>query len=277
VNINTGKGVLEVFEMKQRTISAAVGLALFAVVMIFQDIVFEKAIFVISLIGMREFYSAVERAGYRPLKTIGYSACLPLLFIGHISFVYIGLFSFVILVILMSFMVFANHKYNIKDAALTIFGVLYVAFLFSLIILVRRLDNGKIYIWLAFGGAWVTDTFAFFTGRAIGRKKIVPEVSPKKTVAGFAAGIVGCMLTMFAAGAVVNSYIYLMPVYHYAIMGLICGYISQLGDWGASAIKRYTGIKDFGCLMPGHGGALDRFDSVLLTAPVIYFYVSLII
>jgi phosphatidate cytidylyltransferase len=68
-----------------------------------------------------------------------------------------------------------------------------------------------------------------------------------------------------------------MPVYHYAIMGLICGYISQLGDWGASAIKRYTGIKDFGCLMPGHGGALDRFDSVLLTAPVIYFYVSLII
>ncbi len=263
--------------MRKRTISAAAGLALFAVVMVFKDILLDKIIFIIALIGINEFYAALVKAGYRPIKTIGYLSCVPILFVAYIPGIYMALLCFVVLVILMAMIVFAGQKYNVKDAALTVYGILYVAFLFSFIVLTQKLENGNIYIWLIFAGAWMTDTFAFFTGKAFGRRKILPGISPKKTIAGFIGGFTGCVLTLTIAGIIINKHINLMPIFHYTIMGTICGFLSQLGDWAASAIKRYADIKDYSGMMPGHGGVLDRFDSVLFTAPVIYFYVSLVV
>jgi phosphatidate cytidylyltransferase len=263
--------------MRKRIISAAAGLLLFMVVMIFKDILLDKVIFIIALIGINEFYDALIKAGYRPFKVIGYLSCLPILFVTHITGIYIALLCFAVLVILMAMVVFEGRKYKVKDAALTVFGILYVAFLFSFVVLTQKLENGNVYIWLVFAGAWITDTFAFFTGKAFGKRKILPEISPKKTVAGFIGGFAGCIFTFTIAGVVIHNYINLIPVFHYTIMGTICGFLSQMGDWAASAIKRYADIKDYSSIMPGHGGVLDRFDSVLFTAPVIYFYISLVV
>jgi len=269
-----------------------VGLLILAAVVwsdwFFSGISIGVAIFLLALIGMHEFYSAISNIGYKPVRTIGYAACLPILMIalgGTIKKVdkYVDLFKsinyfsfgiFVTLVVLFSFIIFLHDRYNINDIAVTVFGALYVSFLFSFLVLTRNLENGFYYIWLIFIGAWVTDTFAYFSGVFFGRTKFLPAISPKKTVEGSIGGIAGCVVITVIYGLFLNSYIRNVPVFHYVIIGLLSGILSQIGDWAASAVKRYVKIKDYGKLMPGHGGVLDRFDSILFIAPVVYFYIS---
>src|SRR5690606_7424280 len=116
--------------------------------------------------------------------------------------------------------------------------------------------------------------FAYFTGMLFGKRKILPIVSPKKSLEGSIGGVVGCALVTVLFGLIFLKGI---SMHHLIIMGLISGTVSQVGDWAASAIKRYSGIKDYGALMPGHGGVLDRFDSILFVAPHIYIYITLVI
>lgn len=246
------------------------------------------AVFILSLIGIYEFYSAVSKAGYKPVKIIGYISCLSLLIIGYekmllgsnglIGLIYNGkLFSFavyVILAVLLSLIVLKHKKYNVGDIAVTVFGIAYVVFLFSFIIETRNMENGAYYIWLIFISAWATDTFAFFIGVTIGKRKLIPAVSPNKTKEGAVGGIIGCVIAITLYGIYLNSVLPKAPVYHFIIIGLLCGIITQMGDLAASAVKRFAGIKDYGNIMPGHGGVLDRVDSILLVAPVIYYYIN---
>jgi phosphatidate cytidylyltransferase len=104
--------------------------------------------------------------------------------------------------------------------------------------------------------------------------KIVPKISPKKTLEGCIGGVAGCIIAMTLFGYFFRNELN-VPLIHFAVLGLICGIISQLGDWSASAVKRAVGIKDYGNLMPGHGGVLDRVDSILFTAPAVYFYINI--
>lgn len=278
--------------MKTRIISAVAALVLLAVIMFLGREALGIAVFVIALLGIHEFYGAMECGGYKPIKTIGYLSSLSLLYLSFsdrikngLSFVFIpskGL-SFVMFLIVMAvfcILIFRYDKYNITDIAVTLMGIFYVVFLFSFIILVSNMgDRGDLYIWLVFIGAWAPDTAAYFTGITMGRTKILPVISPKKSLEGSIGGVLGCMAVMLAVGLYLNTkgikYPDGIPFYHYLILGLLCGAISQIGDWSASAIKRQVGIKDYGRLMPGHGGVLDRFDSILFTAPVVYFYLSL--
>ena len=277
--------------LKTRVISSAIGLILLAGAVWTHQLVLGIVIFVFSLIGLREFYSSLSSAGYRPVRTIGYIACTPIIFIGLNGVIktvdsYIDLFKsinyfsfglFAMLVILFGFIVFLHDRYTINDIAFTFLGILYVAFLFSFIVLTRNLVNGFFYIWLIFIGAWATDTFAYFTGRYLGKVKLLPAISPNKTVEGAVGGIVGCVAATVLYGVFINRFIGGIELYHFAVLGILNGCISQLGDWAASAIKRYVKIKDYGKLMPGHGGVLDRFDSILFVAPVVYFYISFVI
>ena len=169
---------------------------------------------------------------------------------------------------------FSGGKYEVKDIAVTLLGIIYIPFLFSFFTLTRRMEQGHLYIWLILIGACVTDTFAFFTGITIGRVKIVPKISPKKTLEGCIGGVAGCIIAMTLFGYFFRNELN-VPLIHFAVLGLICGIISQLGDWSASAVKRAVGIKDYGNLMPGHGGVLDRVDSILFTAPAVYFYINI--
>jgi phosphatidate cytidylyltransferase len=139
---------------------------------------------------------------------------------------------------------------------------------------------GEYLVWFVFIGAFATDTFAYIFGNLMGKTKILPIISPKKSLEGSIGGIFGCILLMVLVNLLATSLGWVsikIPLHHFIVVGLLCGIISQIGDWAASAIKRYVGVKDYGKIMPGHGGVLDRFDSILFVAPVIYFYFSNII
>lgn len=277
--------------MKTRILSAAIGLVLLLAVVFLGREVFGAAIFVLSLFSIHEFFNAISNRGFRPVRFIGYFACLPLLALAFYgSFTAAGgpfdvqsaikglfLLIFITLVLLFILIVFMHSKYNISDISLTFFAIFYIVFLFSFVTLTRRLDNGNYYIWLIFIGAWATDTCAYFSGVFLGKTKLLPAISPKKTLEGSIGGSIGCVLIMVLFGILFNQEMGNLSIYHFAVMGLLCGIISQVGDWAASAIKRFVDVKDYGNIMPGHGGVLDRFDSILFIAPVIYFYISFII
>ena len=140
------------------------------------------------------------------------------------------------------------------------------------------MENGAYYVWLPFISAWLTDSFAYFGGYFFGKNKLCPDISPKKTVEGAVFGVVGAVV-----GYVVYSYM-LKGIWNidvstlwFVIISVFTSVISQMGDLFASLMKRENGIKDFGNLMPGHGGALDRFDSILLTSPFIFIFLKLMI
>jgi len=280
--------------LKTRVISAVIGLSLLTAAVVISDETLAVAVFVLSIAAIHEFYSSMSNAGYKPVKIAGYLMCLIILLIGfanlittnfhvigltgksaimtkYLEYILFGIFAFIL--ILYSLPVFIHSKYNMADISVTLYGIFYVVFLFAFIVLTRNLEHGAYLIWLIFIGAWSTDTFAYFGGKTLGNKKLAPVISPKKTIAGSISGIIGCILTIAVYGLLLQKYLSYIPFYHYIIIGTLCGIISQIGDLVASSIKRYTKIKDYGYIIPGHGGVLDRFDSVLFTAPVVYFYI----
>lgn len=274
--------------MKTRMISAAVAIVLLAAVVYMGSLAIGLAVFILALFGIYEFYRALAKGGFKPVYPAGFLACLPLLYLAGSGMlpdvagtvgadailrgVAIGVF--VLLVLLFCLLIFLHSKYTLADISVTLFGIAYVVFLFSFITLTRNLENGYLYIWLIFIGAWATDIFAYFTGVTIGKTKILPKVSPKKSIEGSIGGVVGCMAAMLLFGLYFESVLG-VPLYHFAILGGICGVVSQIGDWAASAVKRAVNIKDYGNIMPGHGGVLDRLDSILFVAPAVYFYINL--
>ncbi len=152
----------------------------------------------------------------------------------------------------------------------TFFAVVFIPMALGSIVRIRAMENGISLVILPFITAWITDTFAYFTGRAFGRHKLAPNISPKKTIEGAVGGVLGCIAVMLAynyvAGSIWNVSFHLPLLTVFAVLGSV---ISEIGDLAMSYIKRGFGIKDYGTIMPGHGGVLDRFDSVLFTAPLI--------
>jgi len=275
--------------LRIRVASAAVGLALLFVVMWAGQIVLGLAVFLLSVIALGEFYKALENVGYKPIKIIGFAASLPVVFLSFEDFsINLGdlinienmvFFIFLITVILFSLIVFWHNKYNIIDICVTFLGIIYTTFMFSFLLLIRNMDNGFFHVWLVFIAAFATDTFAYFSGRFFGKRKLLPAISPKKTLEGAIGGTLGCVLVTILYGVYLKSShsINEVSLLNFAVIGLFCSIISQLGDWAASSIKRFAKIKDYGNLIPGHGGVLDRFDSILFTAPLVYFYFKFMI
>jgi phosphatidate cytidylyltransferase len=231
------------------------------------------------LIGLTEFYRALSQK-FLPIHTLGYLLSIGYVFILN-NFVFskfLVMFSAFIIALLI-FLVFESLKTNIIDCVITFFGFFYITFLLSFIFLVRKQTYGNFFVWLIFISGWGCDTFAYFIGKIFGRNKLVPNLSPKKTIEGALGGIIG---------SVVVSYFYSFFFanafgINYSKINFLCVIIcfvgaifSELGDLSASAIKRYKHLKDYGNILPGHGGFLDRFDSILFTAPIIYIALYLI-
>lgn len=223
-------------------------------------------VFLISIIGLREYYTAMESIKITPVKTIGYISCLGFLFnslgLEKASLILIIFFSTVSLLIIFVF----NKNITIEDITITLFGIFYIPFLFQHIIYL----DGSIYIWLIFITAWGTDTFAYIFGNLFGKNKLCPKLSPNKTIEGSLGGVFGSVLLTI----IFAKYFGLSSLWKLIILSAIGAIIAQLGDLAASKIKRITGIKDYGFIMPGHGGILDRFDSILFTSPFIYYFVN---
>ena len=209
----------------------------------------------ISLMGLFELYR-VMKIEKNPLGFVGYLTA-----IAYYGLVWYEGQQFVILMAI---------------AALRLFGVFYAAVMLSYLYQVRAMTDGIYLVWLIFFSSWGCDTCAYCAGMLFGKHKLVPVLSPKKTIEGAVGGVVGAALLGYGFALVYGGKMIDVgnPRVACALACAIAAVISQVGDLAASAIKRNHDIKDYGHLIPGHGGILDRFDSMLFTAPAIYFAVT---
>lgn len=174
--------------------------------------------------------------------------------------------------------VFTYPKYHADQVMTAFFGIVYVAVCLSFIFQTRQLPDGRWHVWLILLCSWGCDTSAYCVGRLFGRHKMAPVLSPKKSVEGAVGGVIGAALFGGIYGACIRGKVSadINVVLVYIVVCAIGALISMVGDLAASAIKRNMEIKDYGHLIPGHGGILDRFDSVIITAPIIYFLCSVL-
>lgn len=180
------------------------------------------------------------------------------------------------ILVLFAQVIATNMKYNIKDIAITLFGICYIVIFLLYIPMIRETANGRITIWYVFLAAWGTDIFAYCIGKRFGKHKF-SQISPNKSIEGCIAGAIGAVILMTIYTWFCNQYLGMNFQYPYIIIiAIVLSLVGQLGDFAASSIKRYTGIKDFSNLIPGHGGMLDRIDSVIFIAPFAYFLLMLI-
>lgn len=232
-----------------------------------------------SLVGLYEFYRAMKQKS-NPISYIGYVfTVIYTFFVFGNQAVHMLFFSCLLLGLLLH-LVFAHKEYTIVDVCVTFMGFFYVTFLLFHILAVRNYMYGSLFVWLIFISAWGSDTGAYFSGMLFGKRKLCPELSPKKTVEGAIGGIIGAGLLACLYAAVMTQ-IQMVPITNFVFIstciGALGGAISQLGDLTASSIKRFVNIKDYGNLFPGHGGVLDRFDSILFTAPFVYYIMTWLI
>ena len=238
----------------------------------------------VSMIGLMELYRAVG-VHKSPAAFAGYAAGAAWyglllwkeLLSDDAAFPYSVSFPVLIaafIVILLAVYVFAFPKYNSEQITMVFFGFFYVALTLSYIFLVRGLPGGKYTVWLIFIGSWGADTMAYLVGRSIGKHKIVPVLSPKKSLEGFIGGVLGAVLIGVIYALIFKNSLtaeFPNPVFSFAVIAACSSVVSMIGDLAASAIKRDKQIKDYGRLLPGHGGILDRFDSVIFIAPIVYY------
>ena len=229
----------------------------------------------ISLIGMQELYKAmkVRTDSFNALEIAGYLAAVIYYILLMIDFEKYGMMGVILAFMIFMFVyVFTYPRFNAEQVMPAFFGVVYVAVMLSFIYLTRNLPDGKFLVWLIFLCSWGCDTCAYCVGMLIGKHKMAPILSPKKSVEGGIGGVAGAALLGVIYAAATQG-----PMAEYALICAVGALISMVGDLAASAIKRNQGIKDYGKLIPGHGGILDRFDSVIFTAPAIYFLAKLVL
>ena len=236
------------------------------------DVLF-GTILLISLIGMTEIYKVLE-IEKKELGFVGYAAAI--VYFALIRFgltEWVTAFGIGFLILIMAVYVFTYPKFRSEHVTLAFFGLFYVAFMLSYVYQIRMLEQGAFLVWLVFLCSWGCDTCAYCVGVTMGKHKMAPVLSPKKSVEGGIGGVVGAALLGAIYAVAINRF---APsanadALQYALICGVGGMISQVGDLAASAIKRNHDIKDYGKLIPGHGGILDRFDSVIITAPIIYY------
>lgn len=263
--------------MKTRVITAIVMIAVIIPFFIFSDTVaFPILASLLAAVGVYEMQGCIgsKKQLLISLPSIIIAMSVPLLarYVSENLLTYVFIISFALITYNYAVSVFSKHKYGVETAALSASTTVYISFGFASIVLLRDLSFGQYIYFLAFIIPWVTDTFAYFCGRAFGKHKLIPDVSPKKTIEGSIGGTLFAIGLTLLYGFVISKTTDAIPNYlGIAIVSLIVSLLSQCGDLIMSLIKRKFEIKDFGKLFPGHGGVLDRFDSVILAAPFIYF------
>ena len=186
----------------------------------------------------------------------------------------------VLMLYMLAVTTFSRGKVNVNASSTALMTSIYIIAGFSAMVYLHDFHEGGRYLYLlTFIGAWVPDTFAYFTGVLFGKHKLIPDVSPKKTVEGAIGGLVFCVLA-FVGYAMLYNHLWvaeggdLLPIWLMAIIGLVTAVVSMVGDLTMSLIKRQYGIKDYGKLLPGHGGFLDRFDSVIAVAVILAVFLG---
>ena len=271
--------------MKERVISGVIFAIIGILILAINNPILDTIVVtLLALLGMYEYNHAFKNIGIKPISWVGYLSCFSILFIGNnlisqpnkiliikflLPLVIISVFCYIIL---------TNLKRTIIDVAVTFFSILYVPFLISFIKFVLLMDNGRLLFVFVLVAAFVSDMAAYFVGRKFGKTKLCKDISPKKSVEGAIAGVMAVVIAFGIVTILYNKvFAMTLPVLLMLLAGLVASIAGQFGDLSASAIKRYCKVKDFGKIMPGHGGILDRFDSIMFVAPIIYLFLNLYI
>lgn len=264
----------------KRVVSSFIALIILAIALLLDANVFAIGVTIITLVATYEFINTFKKGNYSPISSMNY--IFSVVFSGIVFFStnkdFFTLAPILFLAILMAFililslMIFKHKTKNIVDVLITIFGILYVPLFFVFLTLIRNLDYGVYLVVLVFVIASSSDTFAYFVGKKFGKIKLIPQISPKKTVEGAIGGVLGSILVTVLYGYIILDTYFVIEIYHYIIIALIGSVFSQFGDLVASSIKRFVDVKDFGNIMPGHGGVLDRFDGIIFISPIVYLY-----
>lgn len=269
--------------MVTRIISGLVGVVIgVTIICLAHTVVLPIAVSLLSMLGIFELYRANKCLDYKVMTILACAFCgaYPFLTVYGNGAVLTLVTTAVIMALFASYIPL-HKKMGFEKMTYAILSPLLLSLSMASLCKLEKLTDrhGSVLILLTLCGAWIADTMAYFTGTFFGRHKLCPEISPKKTVEGFIGGIIFdglffvlfnfIYVTFFAKDCGVN---YLSSFF----LGLICGVLGTVGDLSASLIKRQCGIKDYGKIMPGHGGFMDRFDSVLFVAPFMYAYLSVI-
>lgn len=262
--------------MKTRIITAIIAAALFIPIVIVGGIPFTVLVYLIASIGLFELLRM------KKISITSVPGIASLLFLWVLLFPerYIELLNdiniskvgtvFLAALFFLTYTVMTKNRFTFDDVGFSIVAILYVGVGFYVFIETRQL--GLEYILFAMFLVWATDSGAYFIGRAFGKKKLWPEISPNKTVEGFFGGIFSALLVGIIFQAVTNF----TPSYlHLIIMTIFVSVFGQIGDLVESALKRHYHVKDSGTILPGHGGILDRFDSLLFVLPILYFLLNI--
>ena len=273
--------------MKQRIITSIVAVCVLLPVLFFHaSFLLPLGVAVCSLIAVYEMLGCMgfKRLGSVSIPIYAAAAAFPFLIryllnrdlVKSIAFAAVAVVS----LYLFGVMIFSHGKYRIGEIGALAFSILYILIGFNAILVVHDWADGGEYLYLVcFIGAWITDIFAYFCGMLFGRggkHKLIPDVSPKKTVEGSIGGIVFCVLSLMLFGFIVEM---INPAIRanlliFAFAGVFVSVVAQVGDLSMSVIKRTYGIKDYGKLFPGHGGVLDRFDSVIAVSVVLLVFTT---
>lgn len=268
--------------MKQRVLSAIVALPIVVSAIYFGGIYLYILATLAACIGIFEFNRAF---GYQKNKLLCFMTMLGTLI--YITMFYMGvrdaaktIVGFVLMTELAVY-VLVYPKVELRQVFVNVVGFLYIPYMLLHILLIRQeLAHGKVLVWLVLLIAFGSDTFAYFAGVTLGKHKLAPILSPKKTIEGAIGGVLGSMVICLLYGVFLESRGYLnlpkLAYFSLAVLGILGSLFSQIGDLVGSAIKRETKIKDFGTIMPGHGGILDRMDSIIFVAPFVYYFMLLL-
>lgn len=259
----------------ERLISGIVLIIIALVTIILGKDVLLATVVTISLIGLYELLKVFHLQWKLP-GFVGYAATIAYYALLRFEYSeYLMVLFIVYLICLMGAYVFTFPKFKADDIMVCFFGLFYVVLMLSYIYQVRMMEDGKYVVWLIFLCSWGCDTCAYLVGVMFGRHKMAPVLSPKKSIEGGIGGVLGAALLGFIYAVVFSDKLSIDNAN--IIFPVVCaagGIISQIGDLTASGIKRNHDIKDYSKLIPGHGGILDRFDSVIITAPIIYYLVT---
>ena len=262
----------------KRISTALIGFPLVALIFIVGNkYMISVVLSIIAILSMHEYLHAVSKKS-NPVKWISYLSCALISLLSLVpNKMYSDVILFAILIILLLLflqVIVTGMRTNFNDLVYTFMGIIYIVFFIGSMSMVRNLENGRILIWYVFIAGWATDIFAYGVGRRFGKHKF-SSVSPKKSIEGCIAGTIGAIVFSLIYTYFINLYTSVQYSYLYiSIITLALSIIGQIGDFAASTIKRYVDIKDYSNLIPGHGGMLDRIDSLMFIAPFAYILLS---
>ncbi len=255
--------------LKTRVLSAVVGIPLLLGLLYLGGAYWQGFFILLAILSLGEYYKMMRNRQFKPLQIPG---LLMLLVIMHLPLYpdYLIPAVFLTLVVSVVYMVLKYPRFDYIDLALSIFGPCYLGFLFNYSLIIGKMSNSFYIILLAFLLTWCSDIGGYFAGRFWGSHKLAPQLSPAKTWEGaLGASVLPVILAMVFFRVI---HIESIPLAYVLILGLLTGFTAQFGDLFESGIKRYFNVKDSGNIIPGHGGVMDRFDSFLFVAPVVYYF-----